>query len=98
MRGCCPAVLTPVGVLGRVQVRGRGRLDGQLGHRHLVWHERVAAAEAHPVLAVGADLEAEERGAVRGGGGGLQWGHGDPWPYSPGVLLLPWGLGAPVPP
>lgn len=63
------AVLTPVRVLGRVQIRGRGRLDGQLGDGDLVWHERVAPAEADPVLAVRSDLPARrEAEHVRTGG------------------------------
>lgn len=61
-------VLTPVRVLGRVQVRGRGGLDGQLGDGDLVWHERVAPAEADPVLAVRSDLPARREAAVRTGG------------------------------
>lgn len=85
--GLLPAVLTPVGVLGRVQVRGRGRLHGQLGHRHLVWHERVAAAEAHPVLAVGADLETEEKKVVRGDS--PQWDHGGCDPTALGSCCCP---------
>lgn len=85
--GLLPAVLTPVGVLGRVQVRGRGRLHRQLGHRHLVWHERVAATEAHPVLAVGADLETEEKKVVRGDS--PQWDHGGCDPTALGSCCCP---------
>lgn len=59
------AVLTPVRVLGRVQIRGRGGLDGQLGDRDLVWHERVAPAEADPILAVRSDLPARREATVR---------------------------------
>ena len=64
------AVLTPVRVLGRVQVRGGGGLDGQLGDRDLVWHERVAPAEADAILTMRPDLPARREAAVRRRGAG----------------------------
>lgn len=85
------AVLTPVRVLGRVQIRGRGGLDGQLRDGDLVWHERVAPAEADPVLTVRSDLSGRREAAVeavrrrtggrapRPGDARRGMGDGEPW-------------------